>query len=175
MLIRLLLVAVVLGGGYFDWRFRRIPNWVTVTGFLTGFLLNTVGAGRTGMVESLEGTGLALLIYIPLYLLRGMGAGDVKMMAAVGAITGPAGWLIVFLATSLLGGVAAFSAVVVKKRLHQTWFNVQTLLGSLMRFEAPYQSNSDLDIRGAQSLRLPHGVVIACGSLLCVCAGWLKH
>lgn len=172
--IRIVLLAIVLPGGYFDFRFRRIPNWLTVSGLAAGLAVNATLFGLAGLKGSVEGFGLALLIYIPLYLLRGMGAGDVKMMAAVGAIVGPANWLLVFLATCLLGGVAAVIAVLARKRFRQTWFNVQTMLGSLARFEAPYSSNPELDIRASQALRLPHGVVIAGGAVICIAIGLLR-
>ncbi|WP_180538341.1 A24 family peptidase [Nevskia soli] len=169
--LRFFLVAVALLAGWFDFRSRRIPNWITVSGVLLGFGLNTSFFGFAGALSAAEGLALALIVYIPLYILRGMGAGDVKLMAALAAMAGPTNWLIIFLVTSLLGGVAALVLVLARKRFAQTWFNVLTLVGSLARFEAPYRTNIELDVRESQSLRLPHGTVIAFGAALCLLAG----
>ena len=67
----------------YDIRFRRIPNWLVLTGLVLGLGLNTFLFRWPGARASLLGIGLAFLIYFPLYLLRGMGAGDVKLMAAI--------------------------------------------------------------------------------------------
>ncbi len=173
--LRLVLVGAALLAGWFDFRFRKIPNWLTLAGLLLGFALNFYLSGPDGLISSAEGLALATTIYLPLYLLRGMGAGDVKLMAAIGSLSGPADWLIIFLVTSLLGGIAGLVLVLSRKRFTHTWFNVLTLLGSLSRFQAPYRTNNELDVREKQSLRLPHGTVIACGATLCAFAGLLRN
>ena len=58
-----------------------------------------------------------LLVYVPLYLIRGMGAGDVKLMAAVGAIAGPGHWLGIFLATAVIGGVVSLLVMAVATQM----------------------------------------------------------
>jgi prepilin peptidase CpaA len=173
--IRLALVGAAVLAGWSDFRFRRIPNWLTCSGVLLGFALNTSFFGVVGAVAAVEGLALALVIYVPLYILRGMGAGDVKLMAALAAIAGPTNWLAIFLVTSLLGGVTALVLVLARKRFAQTLFNVLTLVGSLARFEAPYRTNVELDVRESQSLRLPHGTVIAFGVVICLLAGLLPN
>lgn len=164
--LRLALMVLVMAAGAYDLRSRRIPNWLNLSGIVLGFALQTFLFGKAGFLASASGLGVALLVYLPLYALRGMGAGDVKLMAAVGSLSGPVNWLSIFLLTSVLGGVAALCAVAVQKRLGQTWFNVQELLVSLMRFRAPHKQNSALDVRSGHSLRLPHGAVIAGGTAL---------
>jgi prepilin peptidase CpaA len=108
--------------------------------------------------------GLAFLIYFPLYLLRGMGAGDVKLMAAVGAIAGPLNWLGIMVLTALFGGVAAIVLVTAKGRVHKTFENIRMILLSARHLQAPYDANPDLDVHSSQGLRLPHAVVIAFGT-----------
>ncbi len=173
--LRLVLVGVALLAGWFDFRVRRIPNWLTISGVLLGIALNTSFFGLAGALSAAEGLVLALIIYVPLYILRGMGAGDVKLMAALATMAGPMNWLVIFLVTSLLGGVVALALVLARKRFAQTYFNVLTLVGSLARFEAPYRTNIELDVRESQSLRLPHGTVIAFGVVLCLLAKLLPN
>jgi prepilin peptidase CpaA len=163
--LKALLALVVITAAIFDFRFRHVPNWVTFSGLLLGIALNTILLRSEGLWSSLEGLGLAFLIYFPLYLLRGMGGGDVKLMAAVGAIAGPANWLRIFFFTLLFGAVAAIILIFTKRRVRRTFQNIGLILMSLGSGQAPYEKNPQLDVRGAEGARLPHAVTIACGTL----------
>src|ERR1700751_1600311 len=83
----LMLLAVAVGS---DLHSRRIPNWLVLTG-LTLALAVRLGGARAAQGYSAWGLGLLTGggLFLPLYLLRGMGAGDVKLMAMVGAFVGP--------------------------------------------------------------------------------------
>lgn len=105
--IRLSLLLLVLVAAVYDFRFRRIPNWLNASGLVLGFGLNLLLFQSKGLAIAGEGLLLAAAVYLPLYLLRGMGAGDVKLMAAIGSLVGPWPWFQIFLATAILGGVAA--------------------------------------------------------------------
>ena len=72
-----LLIIVIIIAGYYDWKWRRIPNWLIISGLVTGFVLQALIGGFPALANALQGwlLGMALLI-IP-YNLRGMGAGDV--------------------------------------------------------------------------------------------------
>lgn len=161
-----LLFALVSIAAIYDFRFRRIPNWLTVGGVIAGFLVNLEIFSSAGLGVAAAGLGLAMLIYLPLYLLHGMGAGDVKLMAAIGAIAGPGHWLMIFLATALIGGVLAVCLSAAKGRLRQVLFNVSFMVFELAHFRAPFRTNSVLDVRNAAALRMPHGVSIAIGASL---------
>jgi prepilin peptidase CpaA len=163
--LKVLLVAIVLLAAIYDLRFRRIPNWLNLSGVILGVAVNTVLFGRSGLMLAFFGIALSLLIYVPLYLIRGMGAGDVKLMAAVGAIAGPWNWFAIFVATALLGGVVSLVFVAFKKRLHQTCFNVALVVTELCHFRMPSKSNSELDVHHPRSLGMPHGVLIAIGAV----------
>jgi prepilin peptidase CpaA len=174
LLIHALLLLTILPAALFDIRERRIPNWVTVPALLAAFALNVFLRGRLGLWFSAAGLGLALLIYLPLYRIRAMGAGDVKLMAAIGAAVGPSDWVLIFALTSIAGGVAAVVMIMTRGRLARTLSNVATILLSILRFEAPYQRNPQLDVKSDQGLRLPHAAVIACGTIgfLAIAARW---
>lgn len=160
------LVAVVLAAGFTDVRSRRIPNWLTLSGLVLGFGLQILFSGAAGAAQSGKGLGLALLVYVPLYLLRGMGAGDVKLMAAVGSLTGPSNWLSIFFATAIIGGLLSLIVVAHKRRLMQTFINVSILSTELIHMRAPAAASSALDVKDSASLRLPHAISIAVGSLI---------
>jgi prepilin peptidase CpaA len=163
---KILVLALVLVAGVCDFRSRRIPNWLTVTAALLGFAANAVTTQLAGLGIAALGLGLAMSVYLPLYLLRAMGAGDVKLMAAVGAIVGPSNWLCIFIAAALVGGVIAVCLAVTKKRLYQTVFNVQIILTELLHCRAPFRTVPALDVRHEGSLRIPHGVSIALGAFV---------
>src|SRR5689334_24046469 len=103
--IQILVVALVLTAGVYDFRFRRIPNWLTLSGVLAGFSGNVLLFHMSGLTTATTGLALAMAIYLPLYLLRAMGAGDVKLMAAIGSIVGPYAWLGICLASAIVGGI----------------------------------------------------------------------
>ena len=90
-------MAVVLGAAVYDVRYRRIPNWISVAGVLLGFALNSFLWGWPGFRQSLIGFAIAFCAYLTMYALRAMGAGDVKLMAAVGAIAGGPDWFGIFI------------------------------------------------------------------------------
>jgi prepilin peptidase CpaA len=163
---QVLLAALVTVAAVFDWRTRRIPNWLCVAGLASGFACQIVLFRWAGAREALLGTGLALLIYVPLFALRAVGGGDVKLMAAVGSIAGPRAWIAIFLVTALVGGVIALVLIAVKGRMRRTFRNVGVLLTELVHLRAPHKVEEELDVTSGKGLRLPHGCTIAAGTLL---------
>ncbi|MBI2689334.1 MAG: prepilin peptidase [Acidobacteria bacterium] len=166
-------VAVVLAGfagvaACTDMHDRRIPNWLTAAGVVCGFALNAFLYGGAGLKHAGLGLGLALLIYLPLFILRGMGAGDVKLMASIGALAGPANWLRIFVFTAILGGLIAVVFILYRGALRRAIRNVGRILVSPFRGQAPYHDNPELDVTSGAGLSLPHGAVIALGTYLYV-------
>ena len=161
-----LLLAVVLVAAAYDVRFRRIPNWLTVTGVLAGIGMNTfLYQGLPGLVFSLKGLGLAFAIYVVLYALHAMGAGDVKLMAAVGAIVGWENWFGIFIVTAMVGGVMGLILVASRGRVRKTLANVGFIFSEMKSGRAAYLANEELDVRSKKALGLAHGAVIAVGSV----------
>jgi prepilin peptidase CpaA len=158
-------VAVLVSiAGVSDIRSRRIPNWLTLSGVCAGLALNAATAGYTGFLLSAAGMLVGFGAYFVLYCLRAMGAGDVKLMAAVGAIVGPAGWISVFVGTAIAGGLLALGLVILKRRLRETLWNAFFIASELAQFRAPYKRRADLDVKDGRSLKMPHGVAIAAGT-----------
>jgi prepilin peptidase CpaA len=169
--LKIVLVCTVLAAGLFDLRYRRIPNWLSLSAIAIGLGANLFLFALHGFVFALLGMGCSLLIYVPLYLVRGMGAGDVKLMAAIGAIVGPWNWLGIFLFTALLGGLVSLLYVLLRRRMHQTFLNLGMIVSDLLRVRLPAKREARLDIRHAEALRLPHGAVIALGAIVFLSVG----
>lgn len=161
--IKIVLLVTVTTAALFDLRDRKIPNWLNLSGVIAGLTVNLLVTGWHGMAQALLGMGCALLVYIPLYLLRGMGAGDVKLMAAVGTIAGPKEWFGIFLATAILGGAVSFLYVLYRRRWHQTMWNLVVIVTELAHARGPMARDERLDVRNREALRLPHGALIALG------------
>src|ERR1700680_1268786 len=82
-------VLVAVGAGILDWRYRRIPNWLTVSGLAAGVAVNTILYRWPGLKAALLGTALGLGLLLPFVLVRSLGAGDWKLAGALGACLGP--------------------------------------------------------------------------------------
>src|SRR5260370_26122809 len=147
VLFRVLVLIVSTVAGLIDLRPRRIPNWLAAAGLAAGIAARYYGEGAPGLLTAGEGLGLAVLIYFPLWLLRGMGAGDVKLMAALGAIAGPAHWFVVFLASSILGALAALFVAFRYGRVVSTLVTTLYLAKELIMFRAPWRSLPPTDYR----------------------------
>ena len=163
--LQIALAATVLAAAGSDLATRRIPNWITVPGAALGLALHGYHEGFPGALSSLAGAGLGFSIFFVLYLAGGMGAGDVKLYGAVGALVGPQALTLVFVLTGILGGIAAVALASARGRLRETLAQTGQLMLSFgrLRWVEAHQASS-LDAPGA--LRLPYGAVIAGGVLL---------
>jgi prepilin peptidase CpaA len=166
---QILLGILVAIAAVFDIRSRRIPNWLVLAGLVVGVGWNVYAWGvvgkDSGLLRAAEGLGLGFILYFPLYLIRARGAGDVKLLAAVGAVVGPGNCLWIFLLTAVLGGVLAIILLMFRGRMRKTFFNVGMIIEDLVHFRAPYRSSDELDVTTNKGLRLPHGAIIAVGTL----------
>jgi len=161
------LLALVLAAAVYDVRYRRIPNWLSLAGVLIGVALNAfLDQGRRGMfVASMLGLAIAFIVYFGLYALRAMGAGDVKLMAAVGAIVGWPNWFGIFIVTAIIGGIMALILVAARGRVQKTFSNVAYILSEMKGGRPAYMGREELDVKSPKALGLPHGAVIAVGTL----------
>jgi prepilin peptidase CpaA len=97
--------GVLLLAAIYDHRSQRIPNLLTYPTMVIGLAYHCLTSGLDGLLLSAGGLALGIGIFILPYLMGGMGAGDAKLMGAVGSILGPRGVFIAFLFTSLVGGI----------------------------------------------------------------------
>lgn len=161
-----LTIGIVVTAAAIDLQQRRIPNWLTFGAWLLALplqlLLHGLGAG---MQTWLYGWLCGLALFLPFYLLRGMAAGDVKLMAAVGALLGAAPALHVALATFLAGGAWALALVVRQGMARQAACNLLRLLPIVGRL-APAANHAGPGPVAPRSVgSLPYGVAIAAGTL----------
>jgi prepilin peptidase CpaA len=164
--VEILLLLVVLGAAVFDVRYRRIPNWLSLSGVLVGLGLNTfLYQGWPGLRLSLMGLAMGFGVYFLLYALRAMGAGDVKLMAAVGALVGWRDWFGTFLITAIIGGAMALILMALKGRVQKTLWNLSFILSELKSGRPAYMGKEELDVRSPTAVGLPHGAVIAVGTI----------
>jgi prepilin peptidase CpaA len=165
-LIQALVAVLVLIAGIYDILYRRIPNWLVLPCWVVGFAVNFALAGWPGLKSAAFGFGLAMLVYFPLYILRGMGAGDVKLMAAIGALVGPVAWFLIFLSSSIVGGVVALVIMLTFKRFRKTLRNLALIVYDLVCLRMPYRRDEELSVDSPKAFRLPHGAVIALGVII---------
>jgi prepilin peptidase CpaA len=148
----------------YDLKTRRIPNLLTGPSILLALLLHLVlgGWGQLGLsaAAALIGGGIFLLFY----LAGGMGAGDVKLMAAVAALAGYASVPRLLIATVLTGGVLALGLAILRGKLKTTLRNIVALL--LHHRAEGLTPHPDLNLQNTNTLRLPYAMAIAAGCLV---------
>ncbi|WP_175952428.1 prepilin peptidase [Burkholderia sp. BCC0405] len=163
------LLAVAAAGT--DIAARRIPNRLVAFGLAGALvaqcLLHGVLAGALGWLAG-AAAGFALLL--PFYLLRGMAAGDVKLMLAIGAWVGAEMTVYIVLATFVAGGIGALAAVLLRGRMRQMWANVRALLARRSRVAPAEAADGPAAITSVGSL--PYGVAIAAGTLVVLFASY---
>jgi prepilin peptidase CpaA len=164
--VLIVLLAMLVGAAIYDIRYRKIPNWLTLGGVLLGFASNFgIGPPEGGVIFALEGFAAGFGIYMVLYVLRAMGAGDVKLMAAVGALVGWERWFGIFFMTAIVGGLMAIILVAARGRLKRTFFNVGFILNEMKHGRPAYVQKEELDVRSPKAIGLPHGAVIAIATI----------
>jgi prepilin peptidase CpaA len=140
---------------------RRIPNRLLLAGLAGALALHMLSATPgASLLAALGGMGVGLAVFLPFYLLRGMAAGDVKMMAVVGAFTGPEEAFKVAVLTWCLGGLMALVLVILSGRLRLALGNLGRMMFGLMT-----PGTGPVAPDGQQSAgTMPYGVAIALGT-----------
>lgn len=116
----LILLAIIIISIYSDLRYRRIYNWMVFSAATGGLALNLAAGGAAGLRSSLAGMLLGVgLLLIP-FLLGGMGAGDVKLLGAVGALKGISFVCLTFTAAALIGGIMGLIAIIKHRSFRAT-------------------------------------------------------
>lgn len=160
-----LLLLMVAAGAVNDLASRRIPNRLLLAGIVGALGLHLVSsAPLAGLLAWLGGMAIGLIVFLPFYLIRGMAAGDVKMMAAVGAFTGPLEALHIAILAWCVGGVMALLIVAVRGRLVQVMSHLWAILRSaVLRLPlAPGFGPGGEASAGS----MPYGVAIASGTMI---------
>jgi len=167
----LVYLAVALGiallGAIFDIRSRRIPNLLTLPGILLGLILHLVLNGWRGLGMAALAGLICGVLFLVFWLAGGMGAGDVKLITAVGCTAGMPHIFYLLVLTALSGGVMAVGLALWRGRLKETLVNVGAIAVH-HRIEG-LKPHPHLNLTNAWTLRLPYALAIAAGSALSLC------
>ncbi len=169
-------ILAVSAACIWDVRTGRIPNLLTFPAILLGFIANAVLSGTTGVENSFLGmlAGAGLLL-IP-FAFGGMGAGDVKMLAMVGAINGPGFVFRTFLFGAVAGGVAAVGIALWKRRLWMVLSNSLMALASLgnhiVSLRRGQPAGGSLGSMVTSGVRFPYGVAMFAGTIAAYLVRW---
>jgi prepilin peptidase CpaA len=160
-----LLVAAVI----FDQREQRIPNALILVGLILGLGFNIYSAGWQGLVFSLQGlvAGIALL-FIP-FALKGMGAGDVKLLGMVGAFKGALFAFQTFVAMALWGGLIAVILLIGSRQLGKTLKRMWT--GLLLHLFKVQKLQETIETRNS-GISFPYALAIALGAVSAYFIKW---
>jgi prepilin peptidase CpaA len=164
--IDLVLICLVAQAAITDLAIRKIPNVLILTGLLLALILHLLAGPRWApLTDWLAGTLTGLFLFLPLYLARGMAAGDVKLMAMVGAFAGPGLALQIGLATYLAGGLMALAMMCyggsLRAGLRNLWTLCQPLLLRLLGVPLlPVPLAPQASVGG-----MPYGLAIAVGTM----------
>lgn len=165
-------LALAVVAAVIDVREHRIPNWLTYPAIAMGVLLRWFFFGWRGLGSALAGCALAGGVVFLFYLVRAMGAGDVKLLAAIGSLVGPSNAVVVLAATAISGGVLALLYVVFRRRVGATLRNV----GSVLTFHSwnGLKAHPELNLDNPSALRMPYGLAIATGTLYAFLTVWWR-
>ncbi|MES2077504.1 MAG: prepilin peptidase [Pseudomonadota bacterium] len=172
--IEVILLCLVAQAAVTDLAVRKIPNVLVLSGLALALMLHLLAGPRWAPVTQwLAGTLAGFFLFLPLYLLRGMAAGDVKLMAMVGAFAGPWAVYHIALLTCLFGGLMALAILVLSGRCREGLDNVWLMLKPrLMRLLGMPLCRVPL-APGASVGGMPYGVAIALGTACFV--AWTHH
>lgn len=170
MLVNAVLAGVVIIAVVYDLRVRRIPNPLIIAALVFAFTYHFYQGGSGGLIFSLKGFGLGLLLLLLPFLMDGMGAGDVKLLAAVGAIKGSVFVFNTFLWMALWGGLIALIILTYQRRVKETASRLK--MGFFMAGLGLITTFTDSLSREEYSVYYPYGVAIALGVLSSCFKGW---
>lgn len=166
------LLIVVLAAAWSDLKTRRIPNWLTVPGFVLALLIR-IPMGGSAWLDGLIAAAVAFALALPMFALGGLGGGDVKLLATVGAFLGlDRLWGALFVAV-VVGAVLAIITVLRRGRAQETLANLYMLIKGLTRKESytgwkGEEGDAPLTIRSAGVVTRPFAVAIAAGAVYAV-------
>ena len=145
----------------------KVPNWVTFPFIISGWIYSTAAFGFEGLGWSLLGTVIGLALLLPAYAIGGMGAGDVKLLAALGAWLGPVESLWVAMFAAMTGGVLGLIVALARGYLSTAFSNVWLMLMH-WRISGPSRVPG-ITLNDSKSPRLAYAIPIAIGL---VCTLW---
>lgn len=160
-----ILIPAILYASWIDYSQRRVPNWLNAWLAAAGLIMQGVYFGWSGVGTGLLGllVGFGLLI-LP-WAAHGMGAGDVKLLAAIGAWLGPWLTLLSFAVGAIIGGVVALIMIFSTGRAVHAYTNLQTIMSKFRRLDTAFSEVGGARTFGESSQLLPYGVPLTAGTI----------
>lgn len=162
--IPLVVIAISVVACVVDVRTRRIPNLLTFGAALGGLLIQILASGLQGALAAAGGWLVGTLLFLPFFLLRGMGGGDVKLLAGIGAWLGPADtvWLAAY--SALAGGALGVVVALAHGYLRTAFQNVYLML-TYWR-SAGIRPVPNLTLDSSKTPRLAYAIPIFAGTVM---------
>ena len=162
IIVELFLVPLAVLIIYHDVRYRRIPNVFVLATLISGLALNLIVGGLQGGLNSIGGCVLAFILMFMLHVFGAMGAGDVKLFAAIGSVIGAHLVLPTFVVVVLTGGLLALVTILRSRVFVTTMHRVlQILVGLLPGWQMPKFS-----VPSDRRLTIPYGAAITIGAII---------
>ncbi|MFN0136234.1 MAG: prepilin peptidase, partial [Phycisphaerae bacterium] len=172
-----LLIPGILYASWIDYAERRVPNWLNALIAVAGLAAQASFFGLSGVNAGLQGLGVGFAVLILPWMMHGMGAGDVKLMMAIGCWIGP--WLtfVSFAVGAVIGGVVAIIMITSTGRTAHAMLNMQTIMVKMRRVDTAFGEYGGARTFGNTSQLLPYGVPLTAGTigvlLTYYAGGWL--
>ena len=160
LLSSILIVAAVIDG----WRLK-VPNWLTLPLVFAGWTAGAWWGGFSGLGWSMAGTAAGLGLLLPAYAIGGMGAGDVKLMAGIGAWIGATATFYAFCVSTIVGGVIAVLMVLYRRRWRHHFLQFLSIVDEILVIRNPETLSAIAAERKSSMLLLPYGIPIALGTI----------
>ena len=165
-----LVCVVLIVAAYIDGKQLRVPNWITFPMIISGLIFSTVMDGWWGLGSGTLGMFVGLACLLPLYSVGGMGAGDVKLLAGVGAWLGWKATFYGFAISTVVGAVMAVGMVLYKRDTKKHYANLLVILSEWTQIRNPKKLSEIAAERKPRMLLLPYGIPICIG-----CIGYFTY
>lgn len=159
----ILLSSILVIAAIIDIRVQKIPNLITFPTMVLGLIYHSITTGLNGLIFSIEGLVLGIAIFIIPYLMGGMGAGDAKLMGAIGAIIGPKGVLLASLFTAIVGGIYALIILLLNHKYSKSFITRNAMTLKTLALTGQFIPISADE--SEKKFKLCYGVAIAIGTI----------
>lgn len=161
-----IMVPGILWASWIDYKERRVPNWLNAAIALAGFLAQAHFCGWQGLATGAAGLAVGFAVLIIPWLMHGMGAGDVKLMMAIGVWLGPWVTFLSFCVGAVVGGVIAVVMILSTGRLWNAYANLATIANKVSNRSTIFTEFGSAKSFGSTSQLLPYGVPLTIGTLM---------